>query len=428
MPRYIQFALIYVLAQLASGQSQPLTLEDCIRLALAAPSSLTLARQDAQIAGYGIRVARSGFLPQVQLGNSFIYNSPASGGGLSLAPGTSSFVALNGVREYQSAIGTSWEIDTSGRLRAALARARIDRQIAGMNITITQRDLKHAVSGAYLKVLLTRRLVGANRNVLTEAESFAERTRLLAEGGEVARADVVKASSQVFFLQQALRAVELEAKIANAELASFWTEDVEQELALTDTLENQQPPEPANSAPRQFFMRRTEFNLLDAQQRGFEADYRRERSFRLPQLTFNFQYGIDSNRLTLRDRGQAAFFTFNIPIFDWSRTRSLAEQFRLKSQQVGTQRGISTRTFSREYETARLRVKLIYEQIPLTDSQVKTSEENLKLARIRYEGGEGPALDVVAAQSQLAQARTNYFLALANYANAKFDLEVAAGQ
>ena len=423
MRRFIQFTLLCALTQSVRSQTQSLTLDDCVRLALAAPSSLTLARQDARIAAFGLRAARAGFLPQAQLGNAFTYNSPPSGG----VPGTGTFVALNGTREYQSALGMSLEIDTSGRLRAALARARADQQIAGVNVALTQRDLKRAVSGAYYRVLLARRLMSANRDVLAEAESFAERTRRLAQGGEVAQADVVKAASQVSFLQQALRAAELDAKIANAELASFWTVDVEQELTLVDTLENQQPPEAVPSAP-QPFMRRPEFNLFAAQHRGFEADYRRERSFLLPQLTFNFQYGIDSNRITLRDRGQAAFFTFNVPLFDGFRTRSLAEQFRLRSQQVDTQRDISTRTFSREYQTALARVQLIYAQIPLTEVQVKTSEENLKLARVRYEGGEGPALDVVAAQSQLAQARTNYFQALANYANAKFDLEVAVGQ
>jgi outer membrane protein TolC len=47
---------------------------------------------------------------------------------------------------------------------------------------------------------------------------------------------------------------------------------------------------------------------------------------------------------------------------------------------------------------------------------------------LRYEGGEGPALDVVLAQTQLTQARTNYYTAKANYLNARADLEVAAGK
>ena len=68
------------------------------------------------------------------------------------------------------------------------------------------------------------------------------------------------------------------------------------------------------------------------------------------------------------------------------------------------------------------------EQLKIAETQVKLFEENLKLSRVRYEGGEGPALDTVLAQSQLQQARTNYFTTLFLYANAQADLEVAAGR
>ena len=60
--------------------------------------------------------------------------------------------------------------------------------------------------------------------------------------------------------------------------------------------------------------------------------------------------------------------------------------------------------------------------------EISRAEDDLRLSRIRYEGGEGSALDVVTAQSQLAQARSNHYTALANYLNARADLEVASGQ
>lgn len=85
------------------------------------------------------------------------------------------------------------------------------------------------------------------------------------------------------------------------------------------------------------------------------------------------------------------------------------------------------RRFSRE-TISLARVELVYAQIAITEKQVKLSEDNLRLSRVRYEGGEGVALDVVAAQGQLAQARANYFTAKASYLNARVDLEVAAGR
>lgn len=415
----------------AAAQTGLLTVDDCVRLALQAPSAVSIAQQERRIADYGFAAARSALLPQTQLSNGSIYNSPlrtspAGPGAGSGGSSTGAFVALNGVHEYQSLAAASWEIDTSGRLRAALDRARADQQIAAADLAVLQRDLKRAVTAAFFRVLLTRRLAAANRDVLAGAQSFAGRTRAMFRAGEVAEADVVKAESQVAFLAQAVQAAELEAQIANSQLASFWTADVAAELRLADTLESQPPPDPGPEP--QAFLARPEFRLLDAQRRGFQADYRRQRSFLFPQLALNFQYGIDANRLAVRDRGQAAFFSLNVPVFDWFRTRSLAQQLQLRTGQVDTRKQVWNREFSRDYQVALARVRSIYGQIRLAETQVLTSENNLKLSRIRYEGGEGPALDVVAAQTQLAQARTNYFTALADYAVARADLEVAAGR
>jgi outer membrane protein len=414
-----------VAALSCAGQTppQPLSLQDCVRLAESGPSPVTQAQQEAEIARYGITQARSGFLPQMHLGNSYVYNSPRP------VPGEFSFVSFNGVREYIAQFNAAQEIDTSGRLRSELARARADRDAAQANLGIARRDLRRAVTTAYYRLLLARHLASVNKIALDEARSFEDRTRKLTDAGEAARADLVKASAQAAFFAQAAQAAELEARMANHELASFWTRDVEAAVAIQDTL--QQPvPAPDAGAPAQanMFLQRLEFNLAEAQRRGFQADARRARADLYPQLSLVFQYGLDSTRFSFRDRGYATFVNLNIPVFDWFRARSASRQFQLRARQVETNREITARTFSRDYQDALSRVRFLYEQISLTVAQATLSEENLRLSRIRYEGGEGPSLDVVAAQSQLAQARSNHLTAIASYLNARADLEVASGK
>ena len=388
-----------------------LTLEECVKRAEAAASAVTVARREAEVAGRGIAQAKAGFLPRAEAGSAYTYNNRAS------------YVALNGVREYIGQFMVGEELDTSGRLRAGLARARADREAAEAGVLLSGRDLKRAVTGAYYRLALARRLVEVNQQALTEARAFEERARRLAEGGEVARADVVKAASQSAFLEQAERAAELDAQIANYELASFWTAEVAEPLDIEDLLEGAlAPPE---SPP---FMRRIEFNLLEAQRKGFLADARTARAQLYPQLNLVFQYGLDSNRVVWQDRGYAAFLNLHITLFDWFKSRSQAQQAELRARQVEANREISTRTFSKEYQSALARVKRIYEQIGMTAEQVRLSEENLKLSRVRYEGGEGSALDVVAAQQQLTQARSNRYAAAAAYLTARADLDVASGR
>jgi len=413
-----------VVRALAQSSQAPLSLDDCLHLALSAPSSVTVARQQSEIARYGLTQARAGFLPQAQLHNLYTYNSP-----LLDDRNTFSFVALNGIREYTFLFTAAQEVDLSGKLRAVLARAQADRDAASANLGLTQRDLKRAVSAAYYRLLLSRHIVKVTQAALSEAQSFEQRTKLLAEKGEVAQADVVKASAQVAFLQQAVSTVDLEAKMANHELASFWTIKVDDPLDLVDILEQpiSPPPDSATSinAP---FTRRLEFDFLDAQHRGFLADSRRARADLLPQANFVFQYGIDSLQAHIHDRGYAAFVNLNIPVFDWFKSLGASRQFQQQAQQVATSRQMVERAFSKEYQDALSRTTTIYGQITMTQSQVRLSEQNLRLSRVRYEGGEGSALDVVAAQSQLAQAQTNFYTTLANYLNARVELEIASGR
>jgi outer membrane protein TolC len=395
-------------------------LQECIRRAEAAPSTLTLARQERDIAARELTQARSGFLPQAQLDNGITYNSPSR-----TSRDTMSYVALNGVHEYSSLVTVNQEFDTSGRLRAEFSRARVDRELATTGAALAQRDLRRAVTTAYYRALLTRRLAAAAKLAFDESSAFEKRARLLLAGGEAARADVVKAAAQTAFLEQALSSAELEAQIANQELASFWTREVEERLDLADVLE--EPPAPLASEPASY-MKRLEFNLLDAERRGFQADARAARAALLPRLGVIFQYGLDSNAVRIADRGYAAMVNLTIPLFDWNRARNSMEQARLRARQVDTNRAISERAFSKEYQAALVRVERYQAQIEMTRRQAALSEDDLRLSRVRYEGGEGSALDVVTAQNGLAQARGNYYTNLANYLNARADLEVAAGR
>ncbi len=408
----------------AAQQPAPaLGLKDCIRLAESAPSAVSVARQERDVAAREVTQARADFLPQSRLVNGFTYNSP-----LLNNRETFSFIPLNGIREYASLVTVNQEFDTSGRLRADMTRARVAGEIAATSVAVAQRDLRRAVTTAFYRAVLTRRIVKTAQDALAESRSFERRTRLMLEGGEAAQADAVKASAQAAFLEQALNAAELEAKLAGQELASFWTRDVDAPLELEDSLEATPPapePETAQAAP---YMKRLEFNLLDAQQRGFKADVRRARSGLLPQLSAVFQYGIDSTAIRIGDRGYAAFINLNIPLFDWNKSRAAMAQARIRARQIESTRVISERMFSKEYQGALARVKRLYEQIALTRRQAELTQEDLRLSRIRYEGGEGSALDVVAAQNQMTQARNNYYTAIANYLNARADLEVASGR
>lgn len=422
----LALSLLAAIAGAAPQASEPLSLEDCIRLAIESPSPVQLADDQTEIAARALDSARAGLYPQSHAAGGFVYNSPLRG---SSGSDVQSFVSLDGIRVYNALVTAVQELDTSGRIRASVARARANQDAAAAGLALSRRDLKRAVAGAYYRLLLSRRLTRVASDSLEEARSFEERTKLLFGRGEAARADVVKASAETAFLEQAVQAAGLQARMANQELASFWTTSVDDPLNVRDVLDDPLPSPPEKSgegtAP---YLGRAELDLLDAQRRGFLADSRGTRAELYPQTSFVFQFGINSQRFDFTDHGYAAFATVSVPLFDWHRIRNTARQFELQARQVETERAITERTFSLEYYGALARAQMIFTQIDSTRDQVSLSRENLRLSRIRYEGGEGLALDVVAAQDQLTLAASNYYSTVTRYLTSLVDVEVASGR
>src|SRR5262249_58221623 len=127
------------------------------------------------------------------------------------------------------------------------------------------------------------------------------------------------------------------------------------------------------------YLKRPEFRLFDAARYGFQADEKRARSALLPQLGFIFQYGLDSTALRIHDRGYAAYVNIRVPVFHWFRARRQMRQFHTRVEQVETNRAISERTLSREYQSALARVNQLFTQIAQTREQVRLAEKDLNL-------------------------------------------------
>jgi outer membrane protein len=422
-------AVVMVLAPPGGAQTLPLTLNECVRLALAAPSAVTVAQLERDIADSGRRIARAGFLPQGSLSVDHLYNSP-----LADDPATPTFLPSDAVRQLSTLATVVQSVDVSGRLRAEYARARANQDIAGANLAIAERNLERGVAAAYYQLVLSRRIVTTLETTVAEAMDFENRVMLLVDAGEAARSDLVKATAQSALFRRQLSTARLDAELANQQLAAFWTDDVTPRLEIVDVLDEEveAPPSavPASASEDAPYRNRPEFRLLDSEQRGFEADARRARAGLMPDLQLAFQWGVDREvpGWSLSDRGYAVFASLNLNLFDWSRTQGQVQQAEERADQVAATRSLTTRQFSREYQSALARVRDIFEQISLARIQMTAAEEDLRLSRVRYEGGEGPALEVVTAQSQLAEARSAYYAAVTGYLNASRDLEVASGQ
>jgi outer membrane protein TolC len=123
---------------------RPLTLDEALLLASGLASSFRQAGLNEKIAREDVRQAEAAFLPRINAPLSYLYTSPALG----LPPGTpriQSFIANNGISEYQAYLNVSGDIDIAGRLRATLANNRALLEAAHAGTEVARRALAQAV-------------------------------------------------------------------------------------------------------------------------------------------------------------------------------------------------------------------------------------------------------------------------------------------
>ena len=409
----------------------PLTLDEALRLANAQSSSFVSAGLNERIVAEDLKQAQAAFLPKVSAPLSYIYTSPALG----LAPGTPrapSFIANNGISEYQAFVNVVGDLDIAGRLRATLAKNRALLSAAHAGTEVARRALVQAVIETYYGLALaTAQRIAAEENLIA-AEEFERITSLLLSGGEVASVDLTRAQLQTIARRDELEKARANEAVAAGSLRVLVGYDFTQHITTTDLA----LAAPVATDVQQFsandISRRPEFTQFEMQLRAAQQEVRIARADRLPQLSYSINGGFDTDSLKgprLKEHsGVSAAFSLTIPIFDWGASRSREKQARLRAQIAENERAMALRGFTQQFYAAKAQVTAAADRIRLAGDGVTRAQSNLSASIARYRAGEAQIIEVTDALTTLAAQRTALYQALFDYQTALARLRQAAGQ
>ena len=429
------------LAQASAHQQQiaPLTItfQDALERARQYEPQYRSAMTDLGLAHEDRVQARAGLLPGVNYNNSFIYTQgtgpiPATAICQTSIVGcpTSRFIANNGVHEYISQADIHQALSLTNvadyrRSSALLAQARAKAEVATRGLAVT-------VTEAYYGLVVAQRKFANEQRAAAEAARFLDISQKLEAGGEVAHADVIKATIQAQQQQRDLREAQIAMERSRLDLAVMLFPDFNQDFVVVDDL---QTPEPLPTLAEV----ETEGKKNNPDLRAALAAYEASRhevtaawGGLLPSLSIDYFYGIDANRFEaktdgVRNLGYSAVATLQIPIFSWGADRSKLKQAELRRDQANvelnfTQRQLLShlREFYSEAETARLQMESLA-------SSAEMAADSMRLTTMRYQAGESTVLEVVDAQNTLTQARNAYDDGQSRYKVAIANLQTLTG-
>ncbi len=411
-----------------------ITLQDALQRARSNDPEFHSARTDLGVAREDRVQARAALLPDLNYNTSFIYTEgsgrlPASCT-VSGACSPSKFVANNGVHEYISQGDAHQTISLTNfadyrRSSASLAQARAKAEIASRGLAVT-------VTRAYYGLVVAERKYATAQRAATEAQRFLNISQNLQNGGEVARADVVKAHLQWQQQQRDLQEAQLAMLHSRLDLAVLIFPDFSQNFSVVDDL---QTPEPLPGIVELEALGGKNNPTLNAALAAYAAANHQVTAAwggLLPSLTVDYFYGIDANQFALRSNGvrnlgYSAVASLQIPVFSWGSDRSKLKQAELRRDQTKIEISHEQRQllanlqdYYEEARTARLEMESLA-------SSAEMAGDSLRLTNLRYQAGESTVLEIVDAQNTLTQARNAYDDGQVRYRVALANLQTLTG-
>jgi outer membrane protein TolC len=430
MRRYLLLIVILPIygqqAQPAPQANTPLTIT--FQEALERARKYGLEIQTANIAALLAREdriqAKAAMLPAVQYFNQFIYTQP--NGTLSGV-----FVANDGPHIYNSQ-GQVHE-DLSWSRHAEYRRALAAEVVAKAKADVTARGIVATVVQDYYAVAIAqRRLANAQRS-LEDARKFLDITQKQEHGGEAAHADVVKAQVQVQQRERDASDAQLAIDKARLTLAVIIFPDFRQDFTVVDDLDQINPLASFNEVQNLVLAKSPELRAAQANLQQGQAEISVARTGYLPALSLDYFYGIDANQVAIYNRdheknlGSVAQATLTIPVWTWGATQSKVRQAELKQKQAQLELTFAQRQLMANLNSFYREAQLAQTQLDSLRKSMDLSEESLRLTLLRYEAGEATALEVVDAQTTLAQARNAYDDGLSRYRIALAAIQTLTG-
>jgi outer membrane protein len=383
----------------ASDAKTKLSLADAIKRAQALSPDLQIAVTDVETTKQAKTIARSALLPTVSYNNQYIYTQ----GGR--------FIASNGVHEYISQ-GNAHEVISLAqfaeyrRTNSAAASARARATIASVGLVL-------AVVQNYFGYAAAQQKLSAAVEAADTADRYVVLSSQLEQGGEVARADVIKARIEANDRRRDLADAASTALKAKLDLFILLTRSSNEDFELTDSLDTL-PSLPTLPEIRDLASRNNP-DIAAAQSftREANAELLTSKAGFVPALTLDYFYGIDASHFAthtdgIRNLGYATVATLQIPVWDWGATWARVKQSKSKVKLADVQLSFAQQKLRNDIESHYDEAKTALSDLQLLRETVHMGEESLQLTEMRYRAGEATALELVDAQNSLTTARFAY--------------------
>ncbi|TGE05417.1 TolC family protein [Hymenobacter fodinae] len=408
--------------------SDSLTLDGTIRSVLDANPAITSLEEEVNAATSRVTQARGGFLPQITGTATYTRVDPVVK--VQLSPEAPAFqLAPN--NNYDAHITLQYGLLDFGKKDATYNLAESRRLTAADQINVTRRDLAYSAVQVYYNILFVRESIKVQDAQIASLQQHQREMEKRVEGGVSTRFDVT--TTQVRITQAQNAKIDLQNQLNNqqAQLARLLHRPEYVNVPVRGTFTYQPQAIDVNAAFSNAEANRPEIKLArDAEQTANLNLKLIERS-NMPLLGVGGQLGAKNGYLPNLDRirpNSVGVVQLSVPIYDGNRNKNQ------RVEAAANIRGAQARILDTQ-EQVRADVRQAANNIQSSTArydnslqQINQATDALTRAQARYRYGVGNNLDVLDAETSLAQARLARLQAIYNYTLGQYQLKRATGE
>ncbi len=413
---------------LHQGDAQPsdaLTLDEAIQLALRNNRAVQISERSVEKSRNAVREARGNALPQIQGNATYTRFDQVATARFGPQP-----IRLGNIENRTARITLTQVIDISGVVRTAVRAASVFVSISELEYERTRNDTILQVAQAYQGVARADEFVRVAEEALKNAQERLRIIRAQVDAGVAAQFDLLRAETAVAQAEQALLNARNQRELAAAALNNLLGRDLNTPVQVVKPTELPTLQEVAlETLTLQAYTNRPE---IVAAERGVElarVNIRNAQRGALPSLLLTGQadFNLNTSPFNPRRETYTGVVVLSVPIWDSGITRAREAQARddleiaqLRLQQV--KEGVAL-----EVRQAYLNLQDAQKRLAVAQKGLEQATEALRLARVRFEAGVSPQLEISDAELAFTQAQTNFVNAQFDYLDAYAALQRAIG-
>jgi outer membrane protein TolC len=396
-----------------------LSLENCRERALATNEDLQESVIETQKSQLNKEIARNAALPTVDGTAVLEYLTPDMEMG-------SIEMQMRGA--YIAGLSLTQPIYTGGKITAGKKLAAIGYDVARSQERLSRMDVIVNADNAYWTLVAVDGKVNMLNSYLEQMDSLYNQTERALKVGMVTRNDLLRIEARRSEIKYNLKKANNGKELCRLSLCRIIGVDAETPLELTDTKINVQEPGILSND----ISNRPELELLNLSIDANKQQVKMAKADYLPTVGLSlgyFRYGniktVTSYQLedgtagkysnTTNDGLGLAMLAVKIPIFNWGTTGKKVKKAQLDLTKSELDLSKNRRLLDLQTRQAILNVSDGYEMVKSAEIALTQAEENLSSVQARYKVAMCPIIDLLDAQSQWQQSKSNLIEAQAQY-------------